>query len=88
MCIRDSDYSLLHTDNDRYYSPLSLTQFEKRYEAHGFFRVHRGYLINVSFVQSVTPQQGGTLLVSMRGSDESIPVSRRRASALKRALGM
>ena len=82
------DYSLLHTDNDRYYSPLSLTQFEKRYEAHGFFRVHRGYLINVSFVQSVTPQQGGTLLVSMRGSDEAIPVSRRRASALKRALGM
>jgi hypothetical protein len=81
------DYAYLQTDTDRYFSTVSLAQLEKRLDGHGFFRVHRGYLVNLSMVEEVDPVSGGTLLLTLNGVDDKIPVSRRRVSALKKALG-
>ena len=82
------DYAYLQTDTDRYFSTVSLAQLEKRLDGHGFFRVHRGYLVNLSMVEEVEPVSGGTLLLTLNGTDEKIPVSRRRVSTLKKALGL
>ena len=82
------DYAYLQTETDRYFSTVSLAQLEKRLEGHGFFRVHRGYLVNLQMVQEVESVAGGTLLLTMVNSTEKIPVSRRRVSALKKALGL
>ena len=82
------DYAYLQTDTDRYFSTVSLAQLEKRLDGHGFFRVHRGYLVNLDMVQEVESVAGGTLLLTMVNSTEKIPVSRRRVSALKKALGL
>ena len=82
------DYAYLQTDTDRYFSTVSLAQLEKRLDGHGFFRVHRGYLVNLSMVEEIEPVAGGTLLLTLNGVDEKIPVSRRRVSALKKALGL
>lgn len=82
------DYAYLQTDSDRYFSTVSLAQLEKRLEGHGFFRVHRGYLVNLSMVEEVEPVSGGTLLLTLDSVEEKIPVSRRRVSSLKRALGI
>ncbi|MDR0347100.1 MAG: LytTR family DNA-binding domain-containing protein [Coriobacteriales bacterium] len=82
------DYSYLHTDTDRYLSTVSLAQLEARLETYGFFRVHRRYLVNLSCVEEVTPVSGGTLLLTLSGEEENIPVSRRRVAALKKALGL
>jgi two-component system, LytTR family, response regulator LytT len=82
------DYSYLHTENDRYLSTVSLAQLEQKLEPYGFFRVHRRYLVNLSCVEEVTPVSGGTLLLSLTGEEEQIPVSRRRVAALKKALGL
>ena len=82
------DYSYLHTASDRYLSTVSLAQLESKLELHGFFRVHRGYLVNLACVEEVTPVNGGTLLLTLTGTDVQIPVSRRRVSALKKALGL
>ncbi len=82
------DYAYLQTDSDRYFSTVSLAQLEKRLEGHGFFRVHRGYLVHLDKVQEVETVSGGTLLLTMANSTEKIPVSRRRVSALKKALGL
>ena len=82
------DYAYLQTDTDRYFSTVSLAQLEKRLDGHGFFRVHRGYLVNLSLVKEVESVSGGTLLLTLDGADEKIPVSRRRVSALKKALGL
>ena len=80
------DYAYLQTDTDRYFSTVSLAQLEKRLADHGFFRVHRGYLVNLSMVEEIEPVSGGTLLLTLNGIDEKIPVSRRRVSSLKKAL--
>lgn len=82
------DYAYLQTDTDRYFSTVSLAQLEKRLDGHGFFRVHRGYLVNLAMVDEVEPVSGGTLLLTLNGVDEKIPVSRRRVSTLKKALGI
>lgn len=82
------DYAYLQTDTDRYFSTVSLAQLEKRLSGHGFFRVHRGYLVNLSLVEEVESVSGGTLLLTLSGVEEKIPVSRRRVSALKKALGL
>ena len=39
-------------------------------------------------VKEVEPQSGGTLLLTLDGVEEKIPVSRRRVSSLKKALGL
>ena len=82
------DYAYLQTDTDRYFSTVSLAQLEKRLDGHGFFRVHRGYLVNLAMVEEVEPVSGGTLLLTLNGVNDKIPVSRRRVSLLKKALGI
>ena len=82
------DYAYLQTDSDRYFSTVSLAQLEKRLDGHGFFRVHRGYLVNLAMVEEVEPVAGGTLLLTLNGVEDKIPVSRRRVSSLKKALGL
>ena len=39
-------------------------------------------------VEEIEPVAGGTLLLTLNGVEEKIPVSRRRVSALKKALGL
>ena len=83
------DYSRVYTADGRYLSGLPLTALEERLEPLGFFRVHRSYLVDLARVREVLPMYGGLLVLQL--SDEAgtqIPVSRRRAAALKRALGM
>ena len=82
------DYSYLHTDSDRYLSTVSLAQLEAKLEPLGFFRVHRRYLVNLECVNEVDSVSGGTLLLTLNGEEEKIPVSRRRAASLKKALGL
>ena len=82
------DYAYLQTDTDRYFSTVSLAQLEKTLDGHGFFRVHRDYLVNLSMVKEVEPQSSGTLLLTLDGTEDKIPVSRRRVSSLKKALGL
>jgi len=83
------DYTYVHTAEGRYLSTLSMTALEQRLAALGFFRAHRSYLVNLSRVREVVPMYGGTLMLTLTDPDGTqIPVSRRRASALKRALGM
>ena len=85
---RDDSRLPLQTGTDRFFSTVSLAHLEKTLDGHGFFRVHRGYLVNLALVKEVEPQSGGTLLLTLDGVEEKIPVSRRRVSSLKKALGL
>ena len=76
------DYLVKPVETDR------LHQAVNRAAEYVFFRVHRGYLVNLSMVEEVEPVAGGTLLLSLNGAEEKIPVSRRRVSSLKKALGL
>ena len=80
------DYSCLYTDDDHYLSTISLAQLETRLGDETFYRVHRRYIVNLSYVSEVESVPGGTLLLTMRDTGEQIPVSRRRVAPLKKLL--
>ena len=85
----EDDYSRVYTAHGRFLAGLPLTALEERLEPLGFFRVHRSYLVDLARVREVLPMYGGSLVVQLNdAAGTQIPVSRRRAAALKRALGM
>lgn len=83
------DYSCIYTDGDRFLSTISLAKLEQKLTPHGFFRVHRGYIVNLDHVEDVEVISSGILQLGIKGVEEKkIPVSRRRVMPLKRALGL
>ncbi len=85
----EGDYAYIFTSRDRYFSTSSLALLETRLDTMRFFRVHRRFLVNLAHVTEVVPMYGGTLLLTL--ADEGgtqVPVSRRRAAAVKKALGL
>ena len=83
------DYSCIYTDTDRYLSTISLAQLENKLGSHGFFRVHRSYIVNLEYVQDVEVVSSGILQLGIQGIEgKKISVSRRRVVQLKRALGL
>lgn len=83
------DYSCIYTGDDRFLSMISLAKLEQKLSQHGFFRVHRGYIVNLEHVEDVEVISSGILQLGLCDiEDKKIPVSRRRVVALKRALGL
>lgn len=83
------DYSCIFTGEERFLSNAPLSDFEARLNDHGFFRVHRGYIVNLSYISNVESAASGILNLGITGfKDKQISVSRRRVVALKRALGL
>ena len=83
------DYSCIYTDADRYLSVISLAQLEAKLSPHGFFRVHRGYIVNLQYVEDVEVVSSGVMQLGIQGVEgKKISVSRRRVVQLKRALGL
>ena len=80
------DYSYIFTADDRYLSTKTLVKIEAQFEDTSIFRIHRRYLINLTHVVSVNSVKGGALTLSVEGTEEELPVSRRRVPALKQAL--
>lgn len=83
------DYSCIYTEADRFLSTISLQKLEDRLVGHGFFRIHRSYIVNLEYVADVEVISAGILQLTIQGfEDKHISVSRRRVVALKRALGI
>lgn len=83
------DYACIYTATDRYLSTISLAQLEQKLSPHGFFRVHRGYIVNLEYVEDVEVVSSGILQLGLNGIEgKKISVSRRRVVQLKRALGL
>jgi len=80
------DYSYIVTATDRYLSTKTLVKIEAQFAGSSLFRIHRRYLINLVNITSVNSGKNGALTITVEGSDEELPVSRRRAPALKQAL--
>jgi len=85
----EGDYVRMHTYKDAYLVRRSLSSLAERWEAEGFVRVHRSYLVNLRHVIEIQPFFNQTLIVSLDNSGETkIPVSRRRARQLRERLGL
>ncbi|MCH4889101.1 response regulator transcription factor [Acidaminobacter sp. JC074] len=68
--------AMVKTRNDEYISSSTLQEFEKKLFDGNFFRCHRSYLINVSFITHIEPWFNRTYQVDLEGIEEKIPISR------------
>ena len=54
----------------------------------GFLRVHRRYVVNLNRIREVERGFKGEMLLIMDGQEDMVPVSRRNAATVRRALGI
>jgi len=81
------DYVRIVSEDSRYLVRGRLSSIERRWQAHGFQRVHRGYIANLRRAVEVRPTLNGTATIVF-GDGSEIPVARRQVAELRRRLGM
>ena len=83
-----SDSSLFYTTNGIIRSKMTLRDIEKILSPQGFFRTHKGYIVNLSKVREIKPQDNSTLLLTMeKYPKEKVPVSRHYIKEFRNAIG-
>ena len=80
------DYVRIVADSGRYLERGRLTEADRRFQQHGFQRVHRKYVANLLRAVEIRALINGTAVVCFDDGSE-IPVSRRRVPELRRRLG-
>ena len=67
----------------------AISELERRLDPAKFLRIHRAVLVNVGWIQEVSPGFGGKVFVSLRDRRQTrLPVARDRVSSLKSRLGI
>ena len=79
------DYVRIVADEGRFIERGTISDLERKLEAHGFVRVHRGYLANLARAEEVRPQVNGTATLAFAGGAE-IPIARRKVGELRRRI--
>ena len=78
--------TFLYTETEVYETPLRLYVVEDRLECCEFFRAWKSLIINFNQIQSLKPEFGGTMQVTM-SNGERLTVSRQYAKSVKEKLG-
>lgn len=71
------------TTSGHYHSKLSLKAIEARLKPYPFYRIHKGYLVNITFVQSISPWFNGAYHLKVSGESDQLPVSRNYIKGLR-----
>lgn len=76
----------IETADGPYLVSLSLADLEDRLAAQGFYRCHRGFLVNLDWVKEITAWTRDSYSLILKDKRE-VPLSKHRAAELKRRLG-
>ena len=79
------DYVRVFATQGRFLVRGTLGEIERRWEPHGFHRVHRRFLVNLRRAAEVRPQLNGTALLILADGAE-LPIARREVAELRRRL--
>ncbi len=73
----------IHTETETIQSRLTLQELEEKLRGYPFFRTHRSYLVNLDYIQEITPWFNGAWnLILKDGKQSKVPVSRAAAKRL------
>lgn len=69
-------------------SSISMGEWEEKLQAHGFFRPHRSFLINLDEIDQIVLWFNNSLQIKMKGcKDKDIPISRNKLKHFKNLVG-
>jgi ABC-2 type transport system ATP-binding protein len=78
----------LQTAEDRLPTQFTMTELEERLARSGFFRAHRGYLVNLQHVKEVIPFTRSSFSLKLDDAEKTlIPLSKEAARELRELLG-
>ena len=78
---------VVHTTSRSYEINQLLGELEKKLAYYGFFRIHKSYLVNLSFISELFAGSGNGLSVHMKGYEsQELPVGREKLKTLKQLL--
>lgn len=80
----NGDYTRVHTTGGAHLVRIPLSSLEAEWVAHGYFRIHRSFLVSLAAVSELRATSGTGALVVVDGRE--LPVSRRQSRLLKEAL--
>jgi DNA-binding LytR/AlgR family response regulator len=83
----NGDFVRIVTDDGRYLLRATLAEIDRRWEPHGFVRVHRQYIANLRKAVELRPRLGGTAELVFADA-QTIPIARRHVAELGRRLGV
>ena len=83
---REENVTKIITHSHEYDVNLSLKELESRLISYSFFRIHRGYLVNLNYVVRLTPWFNGAFQLELEGRTEKLSVSRNYAKDLRQRL--
>lgn len=78
----DHKYTSITSNGKSYLVRLPLSGFEQRLDAQRFLKLHRGCIVNLEFVESITPADNSQLVAQMR-SGERFTASREVSRKLR-----
>lgn len=83
----DGHGCVVHTTSKSYEINQLLGELEKKLADFGFFRIHKSYLVNLSFISELFAGSGNGLSVHMKGYEsQELPVGREKLKTLKQLL--
>ena len=86
--VAQQDHAYLQTAEDLLPTQFTMTELEKRLSRSGFFRAHRGYLVNLQHVKEVIPYTRDSYSLKLKGvTGTEIPLSKSAARELRELLG-
>ncbi|MGI8387492.1 LytR/AlgR family response regulator transcription factor [Robertmurraya sp. P23] len=84
--VRDEKSTKLVTGDHELITKLPLKEFESRLVPFGFFRIHKSFLVNLTYVKRLTPWFNGAYQLELEGKKELLSVSRNYVKALRARL--
>lgn len=84
--VRDEKSTKLVTEDHELITKLPLKEFESRLFPFGFFRIHKSFLVNLTYVKRLTPWFNGAYQLELEGKKELLSVSRNYVKALRARL--
>ncbi len=83
---RDKKVTKIITRTENYEVRTTLKELESRLVPFSFFRIHKGYLVNLIYVSRLTPWFNGAYRLELEGLDEKLSVSRNYVKNLRERL--
>lgn len=84
----EGDNAILHTAEGRLSTQFTLGELETRLARSGFFRAHRGYLVNLQHVKEIIPYTRNAFSLILDDAKQTeIPLSKAAAGELRELLG-
>ncbi|PPA70630.1 LytR/AlgR family response regulator transcription factor [Jeotgalibacillus proteolyticus] len=74
------------TEKEKYPSKIALKELEGKLKGYSFFRVHKGYLVNMEKVEELVSWSPSVFQLKLTNSKDQIPVSRNYVKELREAL--